>query len=404
MGRSLALHGEIPVPASRPRVAIAAKGFRPFFGLAAAYAVVIVPLWLAIIGGVASPSAYLDPLSWHAHEMIFGFTVAVIAGFLLTAVGNWTQRETLVGAPLLGLAGVWVAGRMAMLFASRLPSGVAAVADLAFLPLLILTLARPLVATKNRRNFVMLGVLAALFVANLAVHLEALRVLPVGSARRGCSVAVDVVVLVILLIAGRVFPMFTRNASGVTAIRSNHFLDIATVGGMAVLVVVDALTTDPRIPSALAGVVGLLAAARTVHWGAQHSLREPLLWILHAGYAWLVIGLVMRAVAVGVPAMPGSLATHALTVGAIGSLTLGMMARVSLGHTGRVLVAAPPMRWAFIAITLAAFSRVVVPIVAPSQYLISLFVAGALWSLAFMTFLAVYAPILWTPRRDGKPG
>ena len=404
MGRSLALHGDVPEPASRPRMAIAAKGFRPFFALAAAYAVLIVPLWLAIIGGAASPSAYLDPLSWHAHEMIFGFTVAVIAGFLLTAVANWTQRETLAGPPLLGLAGVWIAGRVAILFASRLPRGVPAVADLAFLPLLILTLARPLVVTKNRRNFVMLGVLAALFVANLAVHLDALGVLPMGSARRACSVAVDVVALVILLIAGRVFPMFTRNASGVTAIRSNHFLDVATVASMAALVVVDAVATAPRIPGVLAGMVGLLAAARAVHWGARHSLREPLLWILHAGYAWLVIGLVMRAVAAYVSALPSSLATHAVTIGAIGSLTLGMMARVSLGHTGRALVAAPTMRWAFVAMTLAAFSRVVVPIVAPTRYLTSLIVAGVLWSLAFMTFLAVYAPILSTSRRDGKPG
>jgi uncharacterized protein involved in response to NO len=275
--------------------------------------------------------------------------------------------------------------------------------DLAFLPVLIVVLARPLVAAKNRRNFVMLAVLLALFLSNVAMHLEALGILGAGWARRSWVVAIDVVTLIMLLIAGRVFPMFTRNATGVTSIRSSRVPDIATVVSMGVLVVAEAVNIGATASSRLAGVVGLLAAARAVHWGAQHSLREPLLWILHAGYAWLVFGLLMRAAAPYV-AVSSSLATHAMTVGAIGSLTLGMMARVSLGHTGRALVAGSAIRWAFLGITASAFVRVVVPLVAPAWYLGSLLAAGGLWTFAFATFLVVYLPVLASARVDGKPG
>lgn len=404
MALSLRLHGDPPEASSRPRLAISAKGFRLFFALAGVYAIFVVPLWLAVIGGAARSPAYLDPPTWHAHEMIFGFTTAVIAGFLLTAVANWTQRETAIGMPLLGLAGVWVMGRGAMLFASSLPPGVTALVDLAFLPLLIGILARPIVAAKNWRNFVMLVVLALLFAANAAVHLDAAGILPASSARRASFVAIDLIALVILVIAGRVFPMFTRNATGATNIRSSAHLDVAVVVGMAVLVAFDAFAADSMLPRGAAGVVAVLAAARALHWGAQHSLPHPLLWILHAGYAWLVIGLVLRAAGPYFPGVSSSVGMHAVTVGAIGSLTLGMMVRVSLGHTGRALVVGPGARWAFAAITLSAAVRVAGPIVAPNRYDTSLIVAGVLWSIAFAMFLVVCMPILMKPRVDGKPG
>lgn len=404
MGRSLPLHGAMPERASPPRQAWAAKGFRPFFALAALFAVAIVPLWLAVLTGNASSNAYLDPITWHAHEMLFGFTVAVIAGFLLTAVGNWTQRETLVGAPLITLATIWVVGRAAMVLADRLPVGMPALADLAFLPILVVALARPLIATKNRRNFVMLGILLALFAANVAVHLDSLGFLPPGIARRACAVAMDVVLVVVLLIAGRVFPMFTRNATGLQAVRSIPSLDVAAVVGMVAVTVLDAARSDAKVVGAAAGLVGVLAAARAIHWGARHTSREPLLWILHAGHAWIVIGLLLRAASAWTTLVPASSATHALTVGGIGSLTLGMMARVGLGHTGRLIATSPAVGWAFVAISSAAVARVLVPIAIPSLYMPALVVAGALWTGAFATFLVVYVPILASPRADGKGG
>jgi uncharacterized protein involved in response to NO len=383
---------------------LAAKGFRPFFLLAALFAIAIVPCWLLVLDGVLPASSYLDPIAWHAHEMFFGFVVAVIAGFLLTAVGNWTQRETLTGAPLLALAALWLLGRIAMLAAGQLPRALPALIDLAFLPLLICVLARPLIASKNHRNLVMLAILAALFAANVVVHLQGLAVLPVGFARRACLTALDVVLLVILIIAGRVFPMFTRNATGATSIRSNAALDVATISAMALLTLLDGFFPQSNIVPYAAGGVGVLAAARALHWGAQHSLRQPLLWILHAGYAWLVLGLLLRAVSPLNLAVSSSLATHVLTVGAVGSLTLGMMARVALGHTGRPLVASPAITWGFAAINGAAIVRAIALLVAPGWYLAMLVAAGTLWTLAFLLFVVVYAPLLTKPRLDGKAG
>lgn len=399
----LQLHGQIAEPATRPRLALAGKGFRPFFALAAAYAALIIPVWLLIVRGVLGAPAYLDANSWHAHEMIFGFTVAVIAGFLLTAVGNWTQRETLIGTPLLGLAGLWLLGRIAMLLAPVLPRGLAATTDLAFLPALGWAIARPLIATGNRRNFVMIGVIAALFAANCVVHLGALGALPAHAARLACLSALDVIVLLMLVISGRVLPTFTRNATGVET-KSHVFLDRATALGAGLMTAIAAAWPESRAAGAAAGVVALLACARAIHWATRHTLRVPLLWILHVGYLWLPIGLLLRALpALGVP-LWGSLATHALTAGAIGALTLGMMARVALGHSGRTLAASPAMAWAFLAITLSAVVRVFVPLLALRWHASALIVAGALWTLAFSLYLVVYMPILTSPRIDGKAG
>jgi uncharacterized protein involved in response to NO len=404
MQRSLLLPGMSPESASRPRWAVAGKGFRPFFLLAAFFASTIVPAWILVLAGLARPSAYLDATSWHAHEMVLGFTVAVIAGFLLTAVGNWTQRETLVGGPLLGLSALWALGRLAMLLGGVLPRALVALVDLAFLPALIVVLARPLVASGNRRNYVMLAVLGALFAANVVVHLEALGLAAHGAAQHAALVAVDVVAVVVLIIAGRVFPMFTRNATGVTTIRSSPALDVATVAAMAALTLVDAIVPEHPASAAAAGCVGVLSVARAARWGTLHTARHPLLWVLHAGYAWLALGLLLRALASIVPAIPTSIAVHAITVGAIGSLTLGMMARVSLGHSGRLLAPPRSVTWAFGAITAAAVSRVIAPLVAPRWYLPELAAAGTLWTAAFFLFLIAYGRVLVSPRVDGKPG
>lgn len=407
MTRSLSLHGAVPEPAAPPRFALAAKGFRPFFLAAGLFAAGVVPLWLLVLAGRVSPGTYLDPTSWHAHEMLFGFTTAVIAGFLLTAVGNWTGRETLVGAPLIGLAVVWGLGRVGMLAPGALPKGAPAVVDLVFLPLLAVAIGRPLVATKNRRNLVMLGVLGALFLANLVVHLDALDVLGPGSANRAHQVALDVVTLLLLLIAARIFPMFTKNATGLATIRSLPRLDLAVVIAMAALTVLDAVAHLSRTVSLaaglVAGLVSVLALARTWRWGALASRANPLLWVLHAGHLWLVVGLALRA-ASGVGWLAPSLAAHALTIGAVGGLTLGMMARVSLGHTGRPLAASRLMAWAFAAVNVAALARVVGPLVVPERYLTTVTIAGLAWTFAFAAFVVRHVPVLTSPRVDGKPG
>jgi len=398
----LPLFGEPPA-ARAAGWAPAAKGFRPFFLLGGLFAALAIPAWLAMLDGHLQLGGALGAMSWHAHEMVFGYATAVIAGFLLTAVGNWTQRETLVGAPLIGLAALWAAGRAAIAAPSLAPGWLVAAVDLAFLPALAVVVARPLIATRNARNFIMLAVLAALFGANLIVHLDVLGVWP-GARRLGALLGVDVIVLVILVISGRTFPMFTRNATSVQSIRSSPALDRAAVGAMAVLVVLDAIALDHPATAGWAVVVGALALARSRHWGARHALRAPLLWVLHLGYLWIPVGLALRGVAAVTSAVTPQIATHAITVGAIGTLTLGMMARVSLGHTGRLLEATRPIALAFALALVAAVARIGAPVLGLAHYRTLIFVAGALWTAAFALFVVVYAPILGAPRVDGRPG
>ena len=388
--------GEAPWP-------LAAKGFRPFFLLAGLFATLVVPLWLLVIDGTVQISTYLDPINWHAHEMVFGFAVAVIAGFLLTAVGNWTKRETATGLPLLGLAALWIAGRVLITVSHPLPPWVVAVVDLSFLPALAIVIARPLIATRNHKNLVMVAILAALFAANLMVHLDALGVLP-GWRRRGDLLGVDVLVLVILVIAGRVLPMFTRNATGVEGIASSPRLDRLVLGAMAIYVVLDLAAPGLALTPAWGVLVAVLAIARSWHWGAKYSWRSPLLWVLHAGYLWIPIGLVLRGVAAVTPVVSPQIATHALTIGAIGTLTLGMMARVALGHSGRMLVAARPIVVAFALALLAALVRATGAALGVQSYRSTLIAAGLIWTAAFALYLVVYAPILVSPRSDGKAG
>jgi uncharacterized protein involved in response to NO len=404
MSRALPVVGPDLGRAAPPRFALESKGFRPFFLCAGVFGAALVPLWLLVVTGVVTPSAYLAPTLWHAHEMIFGYTGAVVAGFLLTAVSNWTRRETLVGAPLLALAALFMLGRVAIFFSASLLPGVPAFVDLAFWPALILALSRPIVAVRDRKHFVLIGVLVAIFAADVVVHLNALGVTTFGQARQACLVALDAVVLIILVIAGRVFPMFVRNATGVSSIRAVLALEVATMAGMAGLTLLDAVAPESAAASAFAGVVAVVAVARTVHWGGRHTVRDPLLWILYIGYAWIPIGLAMRALAALVPTVPTSLATHALTVGAIGSLTLGMMARVALGHTGRPLVASKSMTVAFVLMVAAAVVRVFAPLAAPLMYRASLEAAAGLWTISLLLYVVSYAPILVRPRVDGQQG
>jgi len=399
----LPLFGE---PPARPRPrggAIAAKGFRPFFLLAGVWAALAVPLWLLSLWGIIRPGAYLDPTYWHAHEMVFGFAGAVIAGFLLTAAANWTGRETLVGPPLLALGGLWLAARLALVVPG-LPRALVAALDVAFLPAVAVGIGRPIAASQSKRNYGIVGVLVVLSAANALMHLDVLGVLP-GWRRRGALVGVDVVITLIVVMAGRIFPMFTKNATGVSTIRSHPRLDMAAIATMLAVTLTDAAGAAPEVSAIVAGAAAALTAVRAAHWGARHSFKEPLLWILHVGYAWIPLGLALRAVSGIAPSIaPASLGTHALTAGAIGGLCLGMMARVSLGHSGRKLAASRPVAVAFGLVTAAAFVRVAVPLVAPRSHGTALATATGLWSLAFAIFALVYAPVFTRPRVDGKPG
>lgn len=374
------------------RLALAEKGFRPFFLLASAFAVGIVPVWLLVLAGNLVPPSTFTPMLWHAHEMLFGYTSAVIAGFLLTAASRWTGRETARGVGLLALTALWLAGRVAMVL--PLPTLLVAVVDGAFLPALALVVGRVILGTRNRRNYGVLALVAVLAAANALTHLDALGLAP-GWSRRALFAAMDVIVLMMLVVGARIIPMFTRNVVRDARIRNIQTLDIAAVVLTLLGAVAAFVGTVPALSAGLAVAASAAVFARGSTWGAVPSLREPMLWVLHLGHLWIAIGLLLRGVAYFVP-LAGAAYTHAITVGGIGTLTLGMLARVSLGHTGRVIQARPATIAAFFGISASACLRVVAPAF-PSHYLDVLAASAACWALAFGLFLAAYTRILLSP-------
>jgi uncharacterized protein involved in response to NO len=398
-----AVFPEAPAGAATARPAVLAKGFRPFFLLSGLWAVAAMALWTLTLLGAFAPGAYLPGFLWHAHAMVFGFTTGVIAGFLLTAVANWTGRETVVGRPLGALALLWVAGRLALLWPDALPRGVPALVDLAFLPAVAVACGRPILGVGDRRNRQFVVMLAVLSLANLAVHLGALGVAPAG-LRRGLVAGVDVVVVMMLVMTTRILPMFTRNATRADGIRNLPTLDRAAVGGAVLVAALDVAGLDGVPASAVAAVTGVLVLARATHWGARHVVRHPLLWVLHAGHAWIAVGLLLRGAGLLWPTVAPSLALHALTAGAIGMLTLGMMTRVGLGHTGRMLDVPPAVGGAFGAMLLAGLVRVVGPLAAPAHWTAVMATSAVCFAGAFAVYVVVYAPVLLAPRVDGRPG
>lgn len=391
-----ALHTHPPLTGWAPF----ALGFRPFFLAAGLYAVLMMGLWLLVLRGSLAPGELTPPI-WHGHEMLFGFAVAVIAGFLLTAAQNWTGIRMPSGAPLAALFLLWLAGRLAFLVPG-LPAGLVALLDLAFLPVLALVLAVPVLKAKQLHNYPFPLMLLALTFANALVHGDALGWTP-GTARTGLHLAVYAVVAMMTVMGGRVIPSFTDNKLGSRARRwktIERMLPVATLGALVGALIAPVSPITAVLAALAAGGHGI----RLAGWYTRKIWSVPLLWILHLGYAWIVLGFALLALSATEPAVTASNALHAFTAGAIGTLTLGMMARVSLGHSGRMLEPAPLMTWAFIAINLAALIRVALPLLIPTAYTAGMTAAGLLWMAAFGVFAALYLPILLRPRVDGKPG
>jgi len=331
----------------------------------------------------------------------FGYTVAVIAGFLLTAVRNWTGMHTPDGLPLLALVLLWLAGRALPFWAAVPPLAVAAV-DLAFLPALALALARPLWNGRNKHNRWFLLLLAAMTAANAMVHAQALG-WTADSADRGVDAMLGLVVVILVFVGGRVMPFFTEMAVAGSTPRGWRWIELS---GVSLLVLAAALQAAGLGGWPLGLVLLAAALVQAVRLAGWHDLgvwRIPILWVLYTGYGWLVVGLALLGAShLGV--LPRSPAVHALTVGAIGVLTLGMMARVSLGHTGRQMRSSPVMNTAFVVINLAAAVRILGPVLMPSWYVSWVVLSGLLWMIAFTLFTIVYAPVLLRARVDGKPG
>jgi uncharacterized protein involved in response to NO len=383
-----------------------ALGFRPFFLGAGVAAVVTVGLWLAVLAGYLAAPGYYPGTAWHAHEMLFGYVGAVIAGFLLTAVRNWTGIPTPTGRRLAGLFGVWAAARIAPFL--PVPEAAVAALDLAFLPLLALGLARPLWRGDNQANRVFLALLAAMTLAALLVHLEALG-FTAGTARAGDRLMLDLAVMTLLIVAGRVMPFFTERGVPGAKARVRRPVEVLTFTLAPVMALAHLLAHAPgpevaaALGAAAAAGLALVQAVRFLGWQDPRAWANPMLAVLYAGYLWLIAGLALDALA-GLGLIAPFPALHALTAGAFGVFTLGMMARVTLGHTGRQVATSPATSVAFVLVNAAALARVVPPLVAPASYGTWLALSGTLWMLAFTVFLWVYGPMLMRPRIDGRPG
>ncbi len=395
----LSLGREVP-RASGP--AILASGFRPFFLLAALYAAVGIPFWVATLAGAPPWHVPANPLDWHAHEMVFGYAGAVLAGFLLTAIRKWAGRPTVDGVPLLVLCVLWLGARV-LPFLPRVPPLAAAVVDVAFWFGLLVACARPIVQARNRRNYGFVVLLGAFVLAVMLSHANRLGFLH-AEFWGAHSLGVDLVALAIVVMAGRVVPSFTRNATRRTDISETPVHDRLVVGCLVLVAALDAASLPPHWSAVPAGISGILVLARARYWGPQYTLRDPLLWGLHLAHAWLGVGLVLRGLVPWVAWLPPSVALHAVTAGGIGLVTFSMMARVTLGHTGRVLLAPRGLGASMGLLATSALIRVIGPIVAASHLSAVLAVAGALWSASFAGYLVVYGRALVTPRVDGLPG
>jgi uncharacterized protein involved in response to NO len=375
-------------------------GFRPFFLLAALAAVLLMLLWVMIWRGRQAPPAYYDAVIWHGHEMLFGYTVAVIAGFLLTAVRNWTGIETWTGPRLGGLALLWLLGRL-LPWVPGVPVWLLIGVDIAFLPMLMISLAGPLWQGQNRVNRVFIPLLGLMGLANVLSHLQLNGMATgLGDAHR---VMLDLILLLIVLVAGRVLPFFSRNVLPGFEPVSRPWLEKASILFIGLIAVAELL----RLPLSAMAVLWLLFAPlqlfRLVGWFERRVFDLPVLWVLHAGYAWLSLGSLLYGLSLlGMFTPSGAL--HALTLGVVGVFTLGMMSRVSRGHTGRPINVSRLTASAFVLMNLGALIRVFGPALLPENYPLWVDASAGLWVLAFGLFAFGYVPILLRPRVDGKPG
>ena len=373
-------------------------GFRPFFFGGALWAVVAIALWLCVLAGKIHIPSVFEGVAWHRHEMLFGFVGAVVAGFLLTAIPNWTGRLPIAGKPLLTLFGLWAAARLAVMFSRLIGFWPAAILDVGFFAALGLLAAREVLASKNR-NLPLVGLVLAFGLADGADYAKTGGLIP---ADTGWRAAIALVVVMISMIGGRIIPSFTRNwmvkQSGSKRLPTQpQALDLLVIASTAIALLFWLVFPDHW----LTGVILLLSAAlqtiRLSRWGGVSTARDPLVLVLHLGYLWIPIGLCLLGLSVAGMDIPQSAGVHALTAGAMTTMILAVMTRASLGHTARELKAAPLTVAAYASVTIGAVVRVAASL-GVGSYAIMLDVAGLFWGSALLLFLIVYQPILWQPR------
>ncbi len=361
-------------------------GFRPFFLLGALFSVLLIGYFSLSISGASVPwlSAW-DAISWHRHEMLFGYTAAIITGFLFTAVPNWTGHPTPKGAYLAAIVGLWIAGRVAVFTSTLIPTHVVVVIDCAFFLACVAGIFPALMKAHNKRNYFFIALLSMLATANALTHY--------GHADMGIKLGLTIIIFMMIVMGGRVIPMFTGNPLRLIIPRNPIYERVALIATLT------ALASDVLgAPAIFIGATCLIAALanvwRMAQWHSFKTYQLPLVWILHTGYAWLCVGFALKGLSAFDTAIPTAIATHAFTTGGIGALTLGMIARVSLGHSGRPLIVGKVISFAFLCVNLAALCRVAGVWAFPEFTSIWLALASIMWVLAFGMYIIKFVPVL----------
>ena len=375
-------------------------GFRPFYLLGAIYGAILIPLWILHLFGAVPVQSILDGSIWHAHEVIFGFAVAILTGFLFTAVRNWTGHPTPKGWQLAGLAGIWLLARILLVSG---PSILASLVDLAYLPLMGLGIGLPIWKSRNRRNYIILLAIIFLFLINLYTHAKAWDIITIGPEPTLIT-GLNLFALLITIVAGRVMPMFINNSAPGAGAGRIQLVEIGTVAGMAILFIVEVLrATFPglletaMLSYAYAAFLILLTSLHTIRiikWNPHKTLHNPMLWIMPLSYFWLTASVAFRAMHQIWPQIDPIISTHLLGIGAMGGMMLAMMTRSALGHTGRAIKAGKIETTCFMLIQLAVIARITSILVPGEFYTPLLHTSATCWAFAFGLFVIRYWPIV----------
>ena len=382
-------------PSSALSSPLFSMGFRPFFLLAGIWAAAALGLFIVFLHGGPAPASYLDASTWHIHEMLFGFVAATLTGFLLTAIPNWTGHLPLQGRPLMALAALWIAGRAALLMPELITPLAAALIDMSFLTMVLGLALRKIIAGRNWRNLPIAGAVGLFLTGNGLIHVEALEIIAIDGL--GARLSLAVIIVLISLVGGRIVPSFTRNWLK----KQGHTYLPASFGpldGITLAITIIALSLwtalpDGPVTASLLALAGLSHLIRLARWRGWQTGAEPLVWVLHLGYLWIPAGLLLMGLSHLWTELPPSGALHALTIGAMGTMTVAVMSRATLGHTGRDLHAGPGLTTAYVLVSLAALLRVVAS-AWDGGGLGMLWIAAASWITAFVIFLLVCGPML----------
>ena len=395
------IKGDISNKTKMTSFSLFALGFRPFFFFAAILSVFIMSLSLVQFSGKFVLTNYYTSVSWHAHEMLFGYTVAVIAGFLFTAVGNWTGIKVIAGWQLILVSIVFLLGRT-LVFVPDISHWLIALIDFIFIPLVTLIISVPIIRAKQWSNLIFIPLLLLMAVANLFVHLSVLGVvsIPVTTGSRGM---LYLVVLLIVIMAGRVIPFFTDKAIKGATTNKWPWIERLSPISILFLLVADIVYDEQIIAAYLALLALVIHGVRLSGWYSTDIWKVPLVWVLHVAYSWFIFGFLIQSLAI-IGFSNSYYSYHALTVGGIAGMTLGMMVRVSIGHTGRDMKVDNWLVLSFILLNVAALIRVILPLFFQVNYNYLIQVAGVFWIVSFTIFVVKFIPIWIRPRVDGREG